>query len=474
VLQHRLFVNSASIFGGEAVARLATSLMALVIARSYGPAALGEYAYALALASVLLLVPDFGLHLFAVRELAVAPARLSEIFWGVHWLKLALAGVVVVSSAWISGWGMASGGQDVFYLLVGRAILQTFSQASMAVFKAFERMQYVALQQAVNSFVVVLWVGTALVFRAPLPVVVMGLVAGQFVETCLGWCIIRNRFTPGLPRKWDGRLLSTIAHACFPIGITAVLLAVNLRIDILVLRIYVRTGALGQFHVAASFAILTFLATSLLMAVLFPKLSRLLIEGSTRGSSYVLSLLKNGLLVTALASLALWISAPLLVPLFFGQEFTPAVSTLRILAPALPLVFLNTVLFYVFVAARRRFVYMGTLAFGVAAGAALCLYLAPRYGAAGCAIADVIRELIVSGIYLYFLANGAHARIAGRALLKVFAAATVVLIPGALVTSAFFRDMWLAAWMFLVIAGTLLFLGRPRRTEWRLLTDEHL
>src|SRR5688572_33379534 len=97
-LQHRLFINSASIFGGEAIARLATWLMALVIARWYGSAALGEYAYALALASVLLMVPDFGLHLFAVRELSTFPGRFPEIFWGVHWLKLGLTAVVVVLS----------------------------------------------------------------------------------------------------------------------------------------------------------------------------------------------------------------------------------------------------------------------------------------------------------------------------------------------------------------------------------------
>jgi hypothetical protein len=52
-LPRRLLINSTAIFGGEAIARLSTALMALVVARFYGMDALGNYGYALALASVL-------------------------------------------------------------------------------------------------------------------------------------------------------------------------------------------------------------------------------------------------------------------------------------------------------------------------------------------------------------------------------------------------------------------------------------
>jgi hypothetical protein len=38
--------------------------MAAIIARRFRPVALGEYGYALAFASNLLLFPDFGMHFF--------------------------------------------------------------------------------------------------------------------------------------------------------------------------------------------------------------------------------------------------------------------------------------------------------------------------------------------------------------------------------------------------------------------------
>jgi len=472
----KVFVNGASIFSGEIIARLATALMALVIAHFYGSIALGDYGYALALASILIVVPDCGLHLFTVRELSAERRHLPEIFWNIHWIKLGLTGAVVAFTLIFGEFGIADRSRRlVFYVLIGRVVLQTFSQATMAIFKAFERMQYVALQQFVNSSIVFVWVGSGVSLRASLPVVMTGLLAGQLAETCLGWMILWSKFGPGRLLKWDRNTLSAIAAECLPIGFTAILLALNLRIDILVLSIYVPASSLGQFQAAAWFTTSTFLSASLVMSVLFPKLSRLLIGHSAQGSAYVLSLLKNALLVTAVGSLVVWLSAPTLLPLFFGKDFESAANILRILAPALPLVFLNTVLFYVFVAARRRFVCLGTLGFGVMAGTVLNLYLSSRYGVAGCAIADVARELMISGVYLYFLIQGNHARIAGLALVKVLMGATILLALGALLAAPLHLGvLWLAVWMVFVVTGTLMALGFPQRRELHLLTDDHL
>jgi O-antigen/teichoic acid export membrane protein len=130
----RFFINGVSIFGGEAISRLATAAMALVIARSFGSEALGNYGYALALTSVLLIVPDFGLHLFTVRELSASPRRLSEILWGVHWVKFGLAASVLIFTGCFAVWGITDRERRLlFYILVVRILLQTFSQAAMAI-----------------------------------------------------------------------------------------------------------------------------------------------------------------------------------------------------------------------------------------------------------------------------------------------------------------------------------------------------
>jgi O-antigen/teichoic acid export membrane protein len=475
-LPRSLIINSAAIFGGEAVARCATLFMAVVIARKFGPTALGEYGYALALASVILLVPDFGMHLFAVREISIDARCLPRIFWNIHWLKFLLTGAIALCVAFASAWVIPDAERRIlFYFLAARAILQTYSQASMAVFKAFERMHYIAFQQSLNSLVLMLWVTAALTLRTDLWTLVSALIAGQAAETFLGWHILRSRFSLGVLAKWNGKLISAVAVASIPIGITTMLQALNLRIDILVLGRFVPNQVLGQFQAVSWLPVGTFLLTSLMMGVLFPKLSRLLSGDSMQGAAYVKGLLKNGLLVTASGSLVLWFAAPILLIGIFGKSLAPAIPTLRLMTPMLPLVFLNTTLFYVFVAARRRAVYLSTLGVGVALGLGLSSFLTAHYGVTGCALADVAREFTMTDVYLFFLVQQNHARAAGRALLRVFIPTT--LLAGLVELADFSSRLdsrWCAVWMVLVLSETLLVFGFPRLSEWRFLADERL
>jgi O-antigen/teichoic acid export membrane protein len=336
-------------------------------------------------------------------------------------------------------------------------------------------MHYIALQQSVNSTVVVIWVAASLILGASLPVMAAGLVVGQLGETLMGWSILRRLPLASRWMRWDRKAIVRIAAASFPFGLTAILLALNLRIDILVLSHYVSSRILGQFNAAVWFVVAMFLGASLLMSVLFPRLSRVLAEDSGLGSDYIRSLVKNVLMFAAVGSLLVWIAAPGLIRLFFGPDFSPAAHILRVLAPALPLVFLNTIFFYVFAAARRRFVCLGTLSLGIGIGTLLSVYLASRYGATGAATADVAREFAMTGAYLCFLIQGNHARLAGVALLKVFAGATALLVLAVQFAGMFhIRVMWLAAWMFFVLMGALVTLGFPNIREWHLLTDDRL
>src|SRR5215470_18046592 len=238
VLPRRLFVNGVSIFAGEASARLATFLMAALIARRFGSGALGEYGYALAITSILLVIPDLGLHLFAVRELSVDKQQLRDLYWNIHCLKLILTVAVILFGLFFGQFIIVDDRRALFYVLMARILLQTFSQASMAIFKAFERMQYIAFQQACNSLVVLAWAGAALILHATLPFVVAALAVGQLAETLIGWRIVRLRFSPGPLPAWNNKLLYAILVVCVPIGITAILEALNLRIDILVLGVF--------------------------------------------------------------------------------------------------------------------------------------------------------------------------------------------------------------------------------------------
>lgn len=470
-LSRRFLLNSASIFLGEAIARSATFLMALVIARRFGPVALGEYGYAVAVAGIVALVPDLGLHLYAVREMASRPERYRQLFWNIHWLKLLLSGVAGLAAVLFSGLGIPDEGRRFFFdLLLARAFFQTFSQAAMAVFKARESAQLAAIQQLANAAVVFAWVGTAAVLDAGLPAVVLGLVAGQAAEAFTGWYLLGVRFPPGPVAGWQGAVVRAMWREALPIGALSILQAASLRIDVLILGRTAPDDMLGRFQAAAWFTIASFLAASLLMAAVFPKLARVM-KRPIRSAPYLKGLLKSGLFVPGAAALVLWAASPVVVPFLFGPGLASAAGTVRILAPAIPLLVLNTLLFYVYVAAGRRTACLAILVFEVAAGSALCLY-ASRFGPDGAAAACVLRELTAAVLYLTALSSDGRLRPLCASLVAALGAPAAVAAAAIGLGFRMPAGNWSALWTILALATLTGLLGFPRLREWRLLASD--
>lgn len=469
-LPRRLLINGGSVFAGESSARLATFLVTLVVARCFGTVALGQYGFAVAVTSVLLLVPDAGLHLYIVRELAASPERLRRVFWGVHWLKLPLLALVVSFSMLFGRLAIHDGGRRVLlYALLAKVALQTLSQASMAVFKAFERMHYIAVQQFANALLTALCIGVALVLHAGLMVMVLALVAGQALETCIGWGFVRKFFSPGAPCSWESCGLRPMLFAGAPIGIAAILQALNLRLDILTLSPFASNRVLGNYQAAAWFPLGAFLLVSLAMTTLFPKLARLLRNPRRPEFGYVGSLLKSGVLFMTVASILAGLLAPYVLQILFGSRLIAASSALRILAIALPFIFVNTAMFYVFVAAQKQSAYLTALLLGVLAGGALSAALSAKYGPGGTAVAYVLRELCVSAVYLGFLKAADIAKSA-KTLFRILSccAAGLAVLAFLLGDSMSFG----AAWSVILLVGIALIIRGIRLQETLLLVDD--
>lgn len=467
-------MNALALFGGEGISRSATFLVAVIVARRFGAAALGQYGFALAVASIFAILPDFGLQLLATRELASRSGELRDIFGGLHWLKFFLV-CAVAASAVLFGQELIHDRvrRGLLYVLVARALFQSFSQIYMSILKAYERMHFIAVQQLVGAAVAVAGAAAALALRASLFALIGCLLVGQAIETWVGWQIVSWRFSPGKIYRWDSALQWRILSASTPIGLTVALQALNLRLDVLALGINANNLELGRFQAAAWFLVGTFLSVSLLMNVIFPKLSRLLQNPTERSRAYVESLLKNGSLLSMSGSFVVWVVAPWILRWVYGPSFTTAVVLLRTLALALPFMFLNTMLSYVFIAARLRSVYLGTLAWGVALGSFLAVVFALRYGATGVAVADVIREFAMTCAFLFHLKRKRVARQLGGDLLKAYLGVAGLALACSIVVQAV-RPVaeWRAVFELFMLGGTLLVVGLPRRTELALLVDE--
>ena len=470
----RTVQNGLAIFGGEALSRLGNFVIAIISARRFGAAALGQYGYAVSIASILVLLPDMGLHLSATQRLATEPQELPRVFWTLHGLKLGLVACLAIFAIVFGQFGIHDPGRRLlFYVLTLRIILQTFSQAYMAIFKATERMHLVTVQQAAGVAASLITIVVCLLMQASLVGFVTALLAGQFCESCTGWWILRRSYRLGTVRSWSLRFGRDMLLAALPVGAIAIIQAASLRTDVLVLSAYASNAELGHFQAAAWLLVLTFLGGSLLMAVLFPRMVRILRHPSPSGVAWTESLIQNAMLPLLFAAAIVCFGAPWFLRTCYGPTLLPATPSLRILAAAAPFLFLNTLLFYVFVASNRRKTYLLAFALSASTGLALALALAPVYGGVGVGIADLVRESSLSVVLVTALYRHGLIRNLGPALLRAAGAAALIMTLIAVFSSPLHpSDAWVTAWTFSIFAGGLTFLGMPKRHQFLMLARE--
>ncbi|MCI0424064.1 MAG: oligosaccharide flippase family protein, partial [Acidobacteria bacterium] len=234
----RTILNAASVFAGEFFVRLVNFAVPILIARVYDSSTLGKYSFGLACAALAALVPDFGLHLLTTREVASHPDKLSHYFWNVQSLKflltLIVAAVVLVLSL------LAVSDQEtrwIVWILTLRLLLQSVSYFFMAIIKAFERMHYLMLLQLTNIALVLLGLASGFVYKWPVPILLCAFLPGVFCEAILGAVLVVTKFGPVVAVWPTWNQMLTIATAAFPIGLTALLIALNLRLDVIVLSL---------------------------------------------------------------------------------------------------------------------------------------------------------------------------------------------------------------------------------------------
>lgn len=389
----RTLINAASVFSGEFFVRLVNFLIPIFIARVYDSSALGKYSFGLACAALAALLPDPGLHLLTTREVASLPERLKDYFWSVQSLKCLLAAAAMGSVLLLTYVFLAdSETRWIVLVLTGRLLLQSFSYFFMAIIKAFERMHYLVWLQVTNCLIVLLGFGLGIFYRLPLPLVLCAFLPGVFCEAALGGILVLRKFGPMGP-IWTGwQQMRSIATLAFPIGLTTLLITLNLRLDVIVLSWFRTSSEVGLFSAANLLSTGVFLLASLTMSVVFPKLSRLAQQSKNEFQHYVETFLKFSLFFLVPASTIVFFGASLIVSLLYGARYGGAIPVLKILAFSLPVIFLNAIFFYALVARGKRSSYVWVIACGVAINLLVNPLLTWRLGSEGTAFSNLFRE----------------------------------------------------------------------------------
>lgn len=387
----RTIINLGSVFSGEVLLRGATFLVAVVIARRYGPALLGIYAIALAYSSIAATVADNGLMVSAVVEISSSPDDGSRILTRVYSAKallffpmlLVLGAAALLAHLSVTGWLIGA-------LLTVRAMLQAFCQVNIGVLKSIDRMPMIAVSQGLNFIGLVSSTISVYVFHWNIFVILGAMVVSQCLEWICSTLYLSQNGVRLLGFSVSG-VWSLVRHAT-PMGITYTLASIILRVDVVVASALFATVEVGRFASAHMLLVMCYLSSWLFSSVMLPELVRIAADAN-RLNEFVRDRISLIAKVCMPFALVLSIIARRWFTAIYGDSFASAGILASIMFLAIPFIVMNSFQLSREIALRNARIYVTLYSFAGVGSVIVGLLMARLFGLNGLAGAIVLREI---------------------------------------------------------------------------------
>jgi O-antigen/teichoic acid export membrane protein len=388
--------NSVLAFVPQATNIFVGIATSIVTARYLGPSGRGVMALALLAVGVLLLVADFGIS--SSVTYFVSKERMEERqaigFSVVAAFTLGLLGLVLAAALWPLLESSVMSGVTIQEFLVALAAVppMLFAQFWMRMSMAKGRFVPVMRYQIAVS------VGTLVI------VVLVLLVAGLGVLELLAAITLMHVLLSAILLVGDIRrygitfrigrdLLRGIASYGSRTYVGGLVNYAVLRIDAFILNAYTSTTQVGQYTIAVTLTEKLWLVDS---SVGYATMPEVVSRERDDAARVVAAANRNVILITVIVGLALFLLAPLVIGVLYGEDFLPAVTPLRILVPGvIAYASGRTLLQYHQGQLARPGIASAVLGVAAIVGVGLYLLLIPAYGMAGAALASTITYTIV-------------------------------------------------------------------------------
>jgi O-antigen/teichoic acid export membrane protein len=389
--------NTLAQAAGRAVILAVGAASIAVTTRYLGAAGYGHLTLALALLQALGVLADAGLVGVVVRESSLAPERTATLVGNALAMRLALA-VVVIALA-VAASGLPSYGPQVRTAVLIASVpfvLGIVSSSLAAIFQVRLQLGRAAFADAaarVVSFAALLVVVSAdLGFEAVVASAIAGAITGLALTVAFSRRALRVR-----PLA-DRVIWRELVIAALPLGLTLAVAEIYFRADTFILALSRPATDVGHYALAYRLYELLGLFPALVMASVYPVLSRQLpardgaaqrtLDATARAFLTLgLPLAAGGLVV-----------APELARVAGGDEFAASAAPLRLLLCTAALAYLSGLCGYALIAGRRERMTLRLSLAALAFNLALNVALAPAYGpTAAAAIALASEVLLLAG-----------------------------------------------------------------------------
>ena len=401
------------IVGGGVFRAVLMPLFTIFIARELGTEGFGAFSFALALASILVIVGEMGLPKMVVRELSNHKEDVAKYIGDLTILRL-IAGLASMGIiALIIAFTPRAPDTRIPLFLIGLSLLVFTGLRRFfdAIFQAFEVMKYQALVDMVD-ILLTFGVGTALLFSGyGLMGIAFAMMVGATISMAMDFIILTRKL--GKPVfSFDLAFWKRMVIGALPFGVIGVLTFLFGYSNTVLLSIFKGDEQAGLFSSAYRVIWMLAVIPATCMTAVFPFLARIGKSSDGRHKDAIRLVVKYLACLSLPFSGLLAIYAYQIISAVYGKSYTGATPALWILAAIplfsfayIPLIDLMNSQY------KQRFSVIAIL-LCAAINTGMCLILAPLLGLVGAAVSTLVAEACLFGMTIFF--SWKHLRISPR------------------------------------------------------------
>lgn len=367
------------------------------VARYLGPADYGLLNYALALASLLAVLPGLGLDGLVRRELVPEAAPAPALLGTVALLRL---GTGLFAYAALAGSTLLFG-HDVrlqhVILYSGLLLFQPMLLTPDLWFQARMLSKHTVVAQNTAFALSSLGRVALILCHAPLPLFAALIIVDLGVTAALLSRAAARLGCPVSVWRWNGALARDLLSRAWPLLLSGLAVITYLKIDQVMVKLLAGAEAAGHYAAAVKISEICYLGPVILASALFPVIVRAKAGHHARYARRIRQYFNLSAGLAYLVAVPIALAAPAIIRLLYGSAYAPSGPVLA--------VHLWSLIFVAQGVARQEWLLgeglmrfsLAATAGGAALNVALNFWLIPQLGALGAAVATVI-ALAVSDV----------------------------------------------------------------------------
>lgn len=392
-LARRVIKNSFFLSLTTVSDRLAEFVLFFLLARSLGPAFVGDYKTIVMFLTIFQNLANYGLMQLVMREVATCADREQVaallMNYGVAGLLISIALLLVMNGV-VAVAGYPAHVTLGVYVVSLALVPSSWRRVAEATISGLESMEYISLVSFLGALFRVLLTFLLLWRGGGMMAVLWVLVLTQFAVVPAYLYVIKRFLTVGAMRP-DMACVRRMAQEVGLFLLMGILvIGVGTQIDILMVRRMTTAAEAGFYTAASTLVQLVFLLRPALLNSVFPNMATMFTESVPRLQTLTSNLLSLFVIVLLPVPFLVWILAEPLMPLLLGEGFSASAPVLQALIWIVLPSFAYAMLSRVLIAGQQERLNIQVAGVGMALNVILNLLLIPSYGAVGAALSSVL------------------------------------------------------------------------------------